>query len=624
MTDFKGIRGWKVQTLSTDPVASGITGGTWASGGDLNAPKGFTGRTGAGPQTAAQAAAGFTSPGGAIGTVEHYDGSSWTETTDVNTARSAATHGGTQTSSLITGGNTALSVTEEWNGSAWTEVNDLNTGRRQLAMSTNGNAEGAIAFGGYAPPTPGPIGYTGRAEEWDGSSWTEVSDLNTSRSSLTATDQSSTAALGIAGYRGPPTADRTKFVEEWNGSAWTEIADVNRERMDLGCGGSYTDCIIFAGVDGPTPFLAVTEHWDGSSWTEIADMSTVRCEVGGTGASTAGLAFGGTTPPYTNVTEEFTAATVFSKITEGQLYFNSTTNTFKETVFDIPGATWASGGNKNNPSRNNAAFGTQTATVSAGESGGSTSNKTEEYDGTSWTEVNNLPAALASNSGAGVLTSGSSFGGSPTVTEQYIYDGTNWTDGADLNSGRHAAGAAGTSSTSAMMFGGHPPNLALTEVYDGSSWSEKNDLNYGRQLLCGVGTVTAALAIGGSGPGPDATPNQSELWDGVSWTSAGSLPVNVYGNAGSGTSTLSIAMGGLPPSTDTNANMRSTQFWNGASWSEVAEMATSRASAQGTGSALAGFVIGGYNPLNAPGYDNDANKTEEWTVDLANKTITAS
>jgi hypothetical protein len=100
--------------------------------------------------------------------------------------------------------------------------------------------------------------------------------------------------------------------------------------------------------------------------------------------------------------------------------------------------------------------------------------------------------------------------------------------------------------------------------------------------------------------------------------------VNVYANAGSGTSTLSIAMGGLPPSTDTDANMRSTQFWNGASWSEIAEMANSRASAQGTGSALAGFAIGGYNPANAPNYDQNADKTEEWTVDLSNKTITAS
>ena len=39
------------------------------------------------------------------------------------------------------------------------------------------------------------------------------------------------------------------------------------------------------------------------------------------------------------------APPVFNQITEGQLFFNSTTNAFKETVKDIPGATWASGGN---------------------------------------------------------------------------------------------------------------------------------------------------------------------------------------------------------------------------------------------------------------------------------------
>jgi hypothetical protein len=73
--------------------------------------------------------------------------------------------------------------------------------------------------------------------------------------------------------------------------------------------------------------------------------------------------------------------------------------------------------------------------------------------------------------------------------------------------------------------------------------------------------------------------------------------------------------------------MRAAMFYNGTSWSDVAEMATSRASANGAAtnaSATNGLVFGGYNPLNAPGYDDDANKTEEWTVDLANKTITAS
>ena len=96
MSTYKEIKGFKVQTLASDTAASGITGGTWASGGALNTTRGFSGRTGAGPQTAAQAAAGFGPP--AVGNVEHYDGTSWTETTDVNTARTAATHGGIQTS----------------------------------------------------------------------------------------------------------------------------------------------------------------------------------------------------------------------------------------------------------------------------------------------------------------------------------------------------------------------------------------------------------------------------------------------------------------------------------------------------------------------------------------------
>jgi hypothetical protein len=36
MAEYKGIKGFKVQTVSTDPAASIIATGTWASGGDLN------------------------------------------------------------------------------------------------------------------------------------------------------------------------------------------------------------------------------------------------------------------------------------------------------------------------------------------------------------------------------------------------------------------------------------------------------------------------------------------------------------------------------------------------------------------------------------------------------------
>jgi hypothetical protein len=73
--------------------------------------------------------------------------------------------------------------------------------------------------------------------------------------------------------------------------------------------------------------------------------------------------------------------------------------------------------------------------------------------------------------------------------------------------------------------------------------------------------------------------------------------------------------------------MRAAMFWNGTSWSDLAEMSISRASANGiatNGSATSGLVIGGYNPLNAPNYDLDANKTEEWNVPETNSTLTVS
>ena len=50
-----------------------------------------------------------------------------------------------------------------------------------------------------------------------------------------------------------------------------------------------------------------------------------------------------------SITEEWTdkPAHQFQKQIEGQLFFNSTANAFKETIFDIPAGTWASAANLN-------------------------------------------------------------------------------------------------------------------------------------------------------------------------------------------------------------------------------------------------------------------------------------
>ena len=85
MATYSNTKGFTVQTLSTDTAASQAAGGSWATGGSMN-----TARRGnpnpAGIQTAGLAIGGFVPPYSAL--TENYNGSSWTETGDLNTARS--------------------------------------------------------------------------------------------------------------------------------------------------------------------------------------------------------------------------------------------------------------------------------------------------------------------------------------------------------------------------------------------------------------------------------------------------------------------------------------------------------------------------------------------------------
>ena len=64
-------------------------------------------------------------------------------------------------------------------------------------------------------------------------------------------------------------------------------------------------------------------------------------------------------------------------------------------------------------------------------------------------------------------------------------------------------GAAGTSNTAALVFGGHLGSFsALTEGYDGTSWSTRPSLGTARSRLANgpIGTQTLALAAGGHTP----------------------------------------------------------------------------------------------------------------------------
>jgi len=446
-----------------------------------------------------------------------------------------------------------------------------------------------------------------------------VAEYNTARLGMGSFGTTYTSGV-MAGGQNP---SYVNVVEQWNGSAWTEINDLNQTRTQLSGSGLTTAGLVFGGYD-PGAGTAKTEAFDGTSWTEVSDLATVRWDLQGAGNSgTNALAAGGDTPGgKTNATEEWTFSGIapdapavgYSESIVGDMYYNSTTGQFK-AIKDggAPVGTWASGGNTNTGRRYLGGVGTKTAGLIFGGANPGNIANTEQYNGTAWTEVNDLNSAQIAMGTAGTSTSGmSALGATPPNTRVEDWNGTSWSSNPhSLNSGRQFPGGDGPSNDSAIMVGGEPsPNGALTEIYNGSTWTEVNDLNSGRNQLAVVGTTTAALAVGGY-----PVVNDAESWDGTSWTEVADLSNGEPGLCASGDSALAIAFAGAPGFSATN------EAWNGTSWAEVGDLATGRnfaGSSNNPGSTEA-FIASGEA---GPGY---LTATEEWTAaDFEIKTVTTS
>ena len=156
-----------------------------------------------------------------------------------------------------------------------------------------------------------------KMEIYNGDKWWNID-------STSPQEQTGGARGMTAGGSEPGAADH---IDYWNIATTGNAADfgditTNTEYHAAGQGSSRTRA-NFAGGRTPSK-TANTEHYDGTSWTEVNDLSTARSDSyagGGTATSTL-LAGGETSTAYTNVTEEFTAPTDFTKQNLGQVYYN--------------------------------------------------------------------------------------------------------------------------------------------------------------------------------------------------------------------------------------------------------------------------------------------------------------
>ena len=103
-----------------------------------------------------------------------------------------------------------------------------------------------------------------------------------------------------------PGANYTNAVENFDGTSWTEVTETNANKHGAAGSGTTTSGLIFGG--NIPSVTAATEFWNGTTWTEVADLGTARASLGGAGTSGVAIGFGGNTPTRTAATEEFTAA----------------------------------------------------------------------------------------------------------------------------------------------------------------------------------------------------------------------------------------------------------------------------------------------------------------------------
>ena len=213
----------------------------------------------------------------------------WSTQNSLNTARLGLAGAGTVGASLAIGGQTEpptvyRAETESYNGTSWTEVADLNKARSKLAASSYSPVSSTIVFAGNTN-TPAPAKLD-NSETWNGSSWTNAPTINTARTEVMGAGNSATNALL---FGGETPGGFSSATEIWNGSSWTTTTAMPRtQAFGAGAGASSTAALSFAAYS-----QGFVYSWNGSNWTEVNAMNTTRYSSGGSGTNTSAVAIGG-------------------------------------------------------------------------------------------------------------------------------------------------------------------------------------------------------------------------------------------------------------------------------------------------------------------------------------------
>lgn len=261
-----------------------------------------------------------------------------------------------------------------------------------------------------------------------------------------------TAALSHHGSYGPGPQPNDNKTFEYDGSSWTAGGNCNQTMRVLGSSGSQTSAMAFNGALNPNnpnfpPAQSnKTESYNGSSWTNETNYPTVAQGSSGCGDSeTSTLAFGGDDAPA---------------------YASTDCKSYN-------GSSWTAEPSMNVASYGAGGAGTETAALRSGryDPVGPGTNGNEEFNGTSWTNVNSSSNSRSNNfATGGPQTAAFSAGGygpgspTPTIAAAESYDGTNWATMANLSTaGERSGSSLQTPNANALVFGGGPYTTSTEE-----------------------------------------------------------------------------------------------------------------------------------------------------------------
>ena len=286
----------KSETEEFNSSTNVITAGAWASGPAMGTGRYLGGYGTNTPTTAAITFGGHSTTSTSL--TETFDGSSWSEQPDMNTARSRIKGFGTQTAAAVMGGRQVgtpvnnMDDTEEYNGSSWTSVTNYPSDNRGIGGA--GTQTAGLAIGATDPAIANVFDY-------DGTNWTAAEgNLNTARGYVSG--WGTQTAAGAAGGSVSP----NKQYEEYNGSSWTAKGSLLVSGDNISGSGSNPSAIFASGQSQP-----VGQAWDGTAWATSPNRGTGS--VGGIFAagidSTSALVSGGYVYPSTGPT---TASELFT------------------------------------------------------------------------------------------------------------------------------------------------------------------------------------------------------------------------------------------------------------------------------------------------------------------------